>query len=281
MNATSPPASHVEPCICGSGRAERACHGCPEPWSAHVAAELDALAQIHDLPQFFPLLRPRGDTFAEFAEAAAASLGAQVTPVSAVIIEDGLRYVPALERQRLARAYETRHPDFWRMFRPPAGGRHVAARVLAAGAVRIAVDERRPRPRADIAALEDMPDEDHRLNALVAIVNAGWVWTIDEGWAAAAAPSMPARTPAWLRSVEEHAARLVEPAHVDRVQVLSARVAAQLPEPGLPRASFRLSEACDLVAGDETSACRLATLLLVAYAYHLDAHARRQRAALN
>jgi hypothetical protein len=127
-----------------------------------------------------------------------------------------------------------------------------------------------------------MPDEDHCLNALVAVINAGWVWTVDDGWAAVStAESSQPRTPEWLRAAEGEAARRLEPAHVQRVRELSSRVAAQLPEPGLPRSSERLAEACVLVERDEAGARRLASMLLGAYAYHLDANARAQRAAWN
>jgi hypothetical protein len=232
--------------------------------------DLDAFAIdcAEHLPRGAPDLRPRSPEVLAFAQRAAEELGEDDGHVPADLLAEGLRLLPPGEGRRLARTFAAAYPEGWhRLLGDSRGQRKRLERAFAAGALKVAICERRPRPRSLIAQLEphDAPPVDGAAVALV--LEPAYVWSAAEVFEAAGdAPHPDADDAAWIAAAENVA---VDRVHVERVRFLGRPLRRQLPVRSLTRASRLLTADLDLVDEDDDVARRAAALLLLGIAASL------------
>jgi hypothetical protein len=220
------------------------------------------------LPRGAPELRPRSPEVLAFAERAADELGEDDGHVPPDLLAEGLRLLPRGEGRRLARQFAAAYPEGWhRLLGDSRGQRKRLERAFAVGALKVAICERRPRPRALIAQLEPH-DAPPAAGAAVAIVlEPASVWSAAEIFEAAGdAPHPDADDAVWVAAAEHV---VVGPVHVERVRFLCRPLRRQLSVRSLPRASRLLIEDLDLVDEDDETARRAAALLLLGVAASL------------
>lgn len=245
-------------CRCGSGRLHGHCHGLRGRLRRGRGRELHALAEVHAAGVFVPILRPRGDAFAAYAQSTADAIGAAPREASPAETEAGIALLDADEQRRLVDTWVERYPMRRAAICAEVPDPTLVERALVASAVRAAIMDRRACPRGVIAQLEGGQLE-RSPAAAVTLALSHWpqaVWSYEE--AAAYVAGEP------IGIGEEH---------VPRVRAQSERLAARLPEAGLPRASATLLGGCSLVARELRPAIGVAELLLHAYELQLDKHA--------
>lgn len=113
-----------------------------------------------------------------------------------------------------------------------------------------------------------MPDLPYHAVAVVLAHND--VWSFDDALAAAeAAVGAERLRDAWERAIAEVVKARLEPVHIARVRMLSARLACFLPYEEYPRASGLLARGCRSVARRRQTAVDVAVSLLANYVVYL------------
>ena len=219
-----------------------------------------ALGAAERLPRLFPVLRPRGEHALTFAAEAADELGEDDEHVPPDLVDRGLALLERGEPRRIADVFARLEPTGWRQLLADAGGRSEVERAIAVGAVKLAICERRPRPRTLLAALEEGSDLPPG-GAVGFVLEPTYLWSIKD--AIAVAGRVPAPDPdddTW-----EAAARGVKvaPAQAARVRELAGPLRRQLPVRSLRRASAVLQADLDQVAEDEDAARHAGAILLL------------------
>jgi hypothetical protein len=258
------------PCPCGSGRKYKLCHGSTRTKERAERRRLEALEEAQGLGALFPMLRPRGDAIAAFADRVADELGAHDGEIPEERVDEGLEHVDEAERRRLVAAYSDGYPGPWRSLCAEVGDRALTERALVASAVRAAIGERRLPPRG---VLEEVEEEeavlDSPANVLAFLLSPANVWSIEDAVVAGDAAEGLDVGPEWFEVVDEIAETRLERAHPERVRKLARHIARRLPLKGLPRVSALLAEGCKEVERDPALAEELAVMLLSTYLVHL------------
>jgi hypothetical protein len=259
------------PCRCGSGVPERACH---DPRGAPGdELRLLALGWIHGLAELFPFLRPTTAPALAFAERVARELGPADSDVPPEVVEEGLALLGASERARLVDVFAAPHPEEWTAVGRDLGDDGLARRVLAAGAVRSAIDDRRLPPRRLLDDFESgvAPSWPAAIALALALRPQG-VWSIEEARKADRAGSVHDLFGArWSAEIKRVAMELLADEQRMRVRMLALALAQQLPIEGRPRASACLAGACERIAGEPLFADEAAVASLAAYVAHFHA----------
>ena len=265
----------VRLCHCGCGRLFEACHGLPRRVRLARRRELDGLTEAHDVSALFPSVRPRDADFEGYAarEAAALDPGDPRVPVEA--IEEGVGMLENGERRRIVDDWACSYADRWKSLCAAVGDVTLVGRAFVASAVRGAISERRPVPRALVAPFESGKLRRSPAAALGLVLGPPLVWDLDAAIHFCHAVGSPkALSPRKVDRALAQARECVGDDQVGRVRALTKRLRRELPIAGLPTASDTLSRGCELVTSDGPLASELAALLLVAYAH---THRRRPR----
>lgn len=256
-----------ERCFCGSGRLTTDCHELPRHARRRRRAELDALAEAHDLAALFPGVRPCDAVLEAYAASTASELDPAEPAVPVDAVEAGLLLLSAAERRRLVDTWVAAYHDRWRRIVEPVDDVQLVERAVTAGAVRMLLLEHRPLPAALFALLEGGTFRHYPANALTLLVPPPAVWSMDEACAVLLLLPRPARfDPGWFDAVEGHAGGCVGPEHVERLRRAGSRIAAQLPVVGLPRATETVAAGIAEIDADEGWAGAIAARLLALYA---------------
>jgi hypothetical protein len=251
-------------CTCGSGLAFEACHGDPR----NEYARETALREARAIAAAFPAVRVRGAAVGRFLDAAAAELGDETDPDDG-LLAPGLELVGAREQRRAVESWTVPYADRWESLTRAAADREAAERELLLGALEMGVLERVATPRGLLEHVDETLLRAPFL-ALAIVVPAGFVWSRDEVAAAVAASENGRTTLERDRAVAGVASALVTFEHVQRLRALAARVAAELPAPGLATASEVLGVGCRDVELDLQAARQTLAALLMAYVHQLE-----------
>jgi hypothetical protein len=270
-------------CYCGCGRLLDVCHGLPRRARRRRRRELDGLGETHDVSALFPSVRPRDSIFEAYAERVATALDPAdpSVPIDAVI--QGVALLNQAERSRIVNEWVCIYPDRWASVCSAVGDvSHVEA-AFVASAVRGAISERRPVPRALVASFEGGKLRRSPAAALGLVLAPALIWNCDAAIVFSQDMGRSEHlTPTDFNRAISLAYCYVGDEEVERVRVRSQRLAQELPVADLPTASDTLSRGCEIVTSDDASASELAALLLVAYvqsepAHDASGHARRGR----
>ena len=194
------------------------------------------------------------------------------------LVADAVALVDATDRAQIVSTFREAVPEAWERLLEIAD---LAEQGLAGSAVRGAICDRRPVPRAQLLVIEmeeNLPDEvGVRLGA---VLPSGAVWSSAD--AEAVLSDLP-RGFLWRRVWEPTDGPLydrVEEQHVERIRLLCDALHRHLPLPSLPRASRIMLADCGLVLRDDEQARRTAATLLLSHASYLAASAT-EAGALN
>jgi hypothetical protein len=229
---------------------------------AQLRRQLEALFELADLPEHFPLLRPVSSAFEAWADA----LGTVIDP-GRELIDEGLAFLDEAELERIVSGHAAEFPAVWRQLCEEAGDDLLAEEALLEGAIVAALREERRLDPQILELIEKVRGiaADHA-EALALALEGTDLWSVAEAVAVddslARAPEERLDPPGWIGLLESEVARLATPMHDRRLASLVARVRAQLPDPGYPRASRSLAGACAAFAADPGFRRRIAALLL-------------------
>jgi hypothetical protein len=257
----------VQLCYCGCGRLLEACHGLPPRERRQRRPELDGLAEIHDASALFPSVRPRGAVFEAYAKQVAASLDPNDLHVPIEAVGHGMELLSEAEHRRIIDNWVSAYPDRWTSVCSAVGNRALVEHAFVASAVRGAISERRPVPRALVAPFESGNLRGSPVAALGLVFPPALIWNRDaaillRGRGRQSPRISPRDFDRWLSL----AGSFVEGEQVDRVRARARWLAGQLPVAGLPAASDTLRRGCEIVESSDLAASELAALSLVAYA---------------
>lgn len=247
----------TDACPCGSGSTYTRCCGA-DP------ARRAALVDVQNAAAFLPKLRPAGPSVLLYCARVAEELGENEGNVPDDVVADGVALIDDLDRNEILATFCDAAPDVWEQLAPIADH---AERELLGSAVRGAICDRRPVPRAQLLVIEveeQLPDEvGARLGA---VLPSGAVWSRAD--AEAILPELP-RGYLMHRVWEPRHGPLfdrVEDWHVERVRLLCGALHRHLPLPSLPRASRIVAADCEAVLRDYRQARRTAATLLLSHA---------------
>jgi hypothetical protein len=210
---------------------------------------------------YVPMLRPVGVAVLAFAARAAEELGENDGSVPDAVVERALALVEPDDCAQIIRCFAEAEPETWRRCR------HLidqAERELIASAIRGAICDRRPVPRAQLLVIERSrwlpPSAAVRLGV---VLPSGAIWSIAD--ADAVLPELP-HDFLWQEVQEPREGTLldrVDDRHVARVRLLCDALERHLPIPSLPRASrIVLADSRNALANDSTARRTAAALLL-------------------
>jgi hypothetical protein len=228
-------------------------------------------------------VRPRDSIFEAYAERVATALDPAdpSVPIDAVI--QGVELLDGAKRGRIVNDWVRVYPDRWANVCSAVGDVSLVEAAFVASAVRGAISERRPVPRALLALFESGKLRRSPAAALGLVFAPALIWNRD---AATVFRQDIGRaehlTPTDFNRAISLAYGYVGDDQVELVGVRSQRLARELPVADLPTASDTLSRGCEIVTSNDASASELAALLLVAYAqseaaHDASRHARRVR----
>lgn len=225
------------------------------------------------LAGWFPWLRPEGTKFRAYADEIAAELGANDGEVPAEAIDDGVALLSAAERRRLAETFVSRQPAEWAAVQADVGHLVALEPALVAGAVRVAILERRLPPTLRLDHLERgiAPVRSPR-DALAVTLPPETIWSVVDGLAAIQAAAAAETEAEWLRAIMVVAHARIHDAHASRVQALGSSLRRRLPAPGFPSASALLDDAYALAESRRDFAETVALALLPPYVAQQNAH---------
>ena len=237
---------------------------------------LHALAVVHDLSAFYPIVRPVEDeVLGAFADAAVARFDEVPASLPPALVEEGLALLDARERPRLLGAAATMRRYRWGALVRSIGDAEIARRALAASAVRGAIADRLLPPRRALEFLERVRAIESGGNALLFVLPAAGVWSIDDlADLNRVLSDLEHMSREWIDSANSFAEQRLGGLHVRRVRLLAGHFAERLPLKGLRRVSSLLEEGCSLVALDDEVAYEIAVKLLGKYVVHARADAR-------
>ena len=250
-----------ERCPCGSGKKYKRC--CIERES-ELVRQADAIEVLLALPTLFPLLRPLDGEFEQWLAEHA------VPEPSTDLIEEGIERLPAAERDRISRAHGDSFPHVWEGLLADVCDERLARDLVVNAAVAAALSEERALDPQVVELIESADAPDDAAETLALALEPWDFWSIVE---TTEAEKAVARIPGWLddhayekrwdETFERETARHWSGAHERRLELLVARVRAQLPLERYPRASTALAEATALFERDPALRRRLAAALLV------------------
>ena len=223
----------------------------------------------------FPSVRPRDPIFEAYAERVATALDPADprVPIDAVI--QGVELLDEAERGRIVDEWVRVYPGRWASVCSAVGDVSLVEAAFVASAVRGAISERRPTPRALVGLLEGGKLRRSPVAALGLVIAPALIWNRD---AAIVFSQDMGRSenlaPTDFKRAISLAYDYVGDEEVERVRRRSQRLARELPVADLPTASDTLSRGCEIVTSDDASASELAALQLVAYALSSAAHLR-------
>lgn len=228
---------------------------------AQLRRQLEALFELADLPEHFPLLRPISTAFDGWADA----LGTVDDP-GRELIDEGLAFLDEDELERIASGHAAEFPAVWRQLCEEAGDDLLAEEAVLEGAIVAALREERRLDRQILELIEKVRGiaADHGETLALALEGTD-LWSVAEAVAVdealARAPEEQLDPPGWIGVLEGEVSRLATPMHERRLASLVARVRTQLPDHEYPRASRSLVEACAAFDGDPDFRRRVAALL--------------------
>jgi hypothetical protein len=171
--------------------------------------ELLVLAEANDIAALFPGVRPHDDVFLRYAERVALSLDGHGPLVPIRIVEEGLALLDHAEQRRIVDSWSDPYPDRWAAMLADGGSEALIRRAVVAGAVRVAILERRPVSREALAVFEGGLFSNLPANALTLLVPSQAIWSIDEATAAdCIVPGGPQFEPARFDALERYAQAL-------------------------------------------------------------------------
>lgn len=218
------------------------------------------------LAGFFPWLRPENSELLAFAERVADELGPNDGHLPAERLQQGVALLGADGQRRLVECFAGRHPDQWAAVRADSGEGPVLERALMAGAVRVAILERRLPPLLRLDHLERGVAPAHSPREVLAVtLLADAVWSAPDEQAAEQAAMEAATETEWLRAITAVAVARLHEAHPRRVQTLAAALRRRLPAAGFPTASALLEEGYARVEASAEFAEEVALALLPVY----------------
>lgn len=229
---------------------------------AKLRRQLEALFELADLPEHFPLLRPASPAFDAWADA----LGTVDNP-GRELIDEGLGFLDEDELERIVTGHAAEFPAVWRQLCEEAGDELLAEEAVLEGAIVAALREERRLDPQILGLIEKVKGiaADHG-EALALALEGTDLWSVAEAVAVddvlASAPEERLDPHGWVELLDSEVARLSTPMHERRLASLVARVGAQLPEPEFPGASRSLAGACGEFDREPAFRRRVAALLL-------------------
>jgi hypothetical protein len=228
---------------------------------AQLRRQLEALFELADLPEHFPLLRPISAAFDGWADA----VGTVQDPTRE-LIDEGLAFLDEEELERIVSAHAGEFPAVWRQLCEEAGDDLLAEEAVLEGAIVAALREQRRLDRQILELIEKVRGiAADRAEALALALEGTDLWSVAEAVAVdealVRAPEEQLDPPGWVGVLEAEVRRLATPMHERRLARLVARVRAQLPDGEYPRASRSLVEACAAFDRDPGFRRRIAALL--------------------
>ncbi|MGH2972404.1 MAG: SEC-C metal-binding domain-containing protein [Gaiellaceae bacterium] len=253
-----------DPCPCGSGVKYKRCCGADLGRRA-------ALVDVRNAAAFMPALRPSGCAAISFCDRAAQELGENDGSVPDDVVAVAAAVVDAADRAKIVATFREAEPEVWGRLREIAD---YAERELVASAIRGAICDRRPVPRAQLLVIEMAEEVPDAVGVrLGAVLPSGAVWSVAD--AEAVLHALPPGF-LWRRVWEPTDGPLfdrVDALHVERVRLLCDALHRHLPLPSLPRASRIVLADCEAVLRDEELARRTAATLLLSHASYVAASA--------
>ncbi len=229
---------------------------------AQLRRQLEALFELADLPEHFPLLRPVSPAFDAWADA----LGTVDDP-GRELIDEGLAFLGEDELERIVSGHAAAFPAVWRQLCEEAGDELLAQEAVLEGAIVAALREERRLDPQILELVEKVRGiaADHA-EALALALEGTDLWSVAEAVsvddALASAPEERLDPHGWIELLEAEVARLATPVHERRLASLVGRVGTQLPAPQFPRASRSLAGACAEFDREPAFRRRVAALLL-------------------
>jgi hypothetical protein len=229
---------------------------------AQLRRQLEALFELADLPEHFPLLRPASTAFDRWADA--------VGPVEEPgrdLIDEGLAFLDEDELGRIVSAHAAEFPGVWRQLCGEAGDDLLAEEAVLEGAVAAALREQRRLDPQILELIEKVKGiAADQAEALALALEGTDLWSVAEAVAVddvlTSAPEEQLDGDGWLAVLESEVSRLATPLHERRLCALLVRVRSQLPAPIYPSASHSLARACGRFDSDPAFRRRVAALLL-------------------
>lgn len=229
---------------------------------AQLRRQLEALFELADLPEHFPLLRPASPAFDAWADA----LGTVEDP-GRELIDEGLAFLDEGELERIVSGHAVEFPAVWRQLCEEAGDELLAEEAVLEGAIVAALREERRLDPQILELIEKVKGiAADRAEAIALALEGTDLWSVAEAVAVdealTSAPEERLDPHGWIELLDSEVRRLSTPRHERRLVSLVARVRAQLPEPAFPRASVSLAGACDEFEREPSFRRRVAALLL-------------------
>jgi len=229
---------------------------------AQLRRQLEALFELADLPEHFPLLRPASAAFDAWADV----LGTVDDP-GRELIDEGLAFLDEDELERIASGHALEFPAVWSQLCDEAGDELLAEEAVLEGAIVAALREERRLDPQILELIEKVKGiaADHG-EALALALEGTDLWSVAEAVRVddvlASAPEERLDPRGWIELLDSEVERLSTPLHERRLARLVARIRAQLPEPQFPRASRSLAGACAEFDREPVFRRRVAALLL-------------------
>ncbi len=229
---------------------------------AQLRQQLEALFELADLPQHFPLLRPASVAFNAWADAVG-----RVEHPGRDLIDEGLAFLDEDELERIVSTHAREFPAVWRQLSDGAGDDLLAEEAVLEGAVAAALREARRLDPQILELIEKVRGiAGDPAEGLALALEGTDLWSVAEAVSIdevlAGAPEDQLDGEGWLAVVEDEVGRLASPEHERRLAALVERIRAQLPDESFPRASRSLERGCTDFVGDASFRRRVAALLL-------------------
>jgi hypothetical protein len=222
-----------------------------------------AIEWTGNLAGSFPWLRPESTGVLRFSEEVADELGSNDGEVPLERIAEGVALFGPDERRCLVSGFAGRHPDEWAAVGSDAGDVPALERSLVAGAVRVAILERRLPPLLRLDHLERGIAPAHSAREILAVtLQPEAVWSVIDRQEAAQAAERADTERDWLRAILAVGVARLHEVHAARVRTLAAALRRRLPAPRFPAASALLDDACACAERDLAFAEEVALALL-------------------
>jgi hypothetical protein len=227
---------------------------------------MHAIKWAGQLAGFFPWLRPEDGEVLAYAERVADELGPNDGEIPVERLQQGVALLGVDGQRRLVECFADRQPDQWSAVRADSGEGPVLERALTAGAVRVAILERRLPPQLRLDHLERGIAPAHSPREVLAVtLPPEAIWSAPDEQAAEQATGAAATEAEWVRAITAVAEARLHEAHPRRVQRLAVALRRRLPAVAYPTASALLEDSYALAETSAEFAGEVALALLVAY----------------
>jgi hypothetical protein len=227
---------------------------------------------------FVPTLRPSGRRVLAYVEQAARELGENDGNVPESILAEARPLVSERDRREIVAAFHAQEPEIYEEL--VAAIPEQLEQALVASAIKGAICDRRPVPRMHLVLLEHAPTLPKTAAARLSLVlPSGAVWSVRE-----AVSLLEDGVVEWDSSMDDTAPLVVDRVaewQVDRVRLLAAALADNLPLASLPHASAVVAADCEDALRHAATARATAALLLVSHTAMVAAQKAGEAPSLN